>query len=94
MQIKELYPIGSVVLLKEGQKKLMIFGIMQTDEGADSAEYDYIGVMYPEGNIGQEMQFLFNHGDVAEVFHRGYEDDERDGFLVQLEGIYKKLGNE
>ncbi|MCL2024084.1 MAG: DUF4176 domain-containing protein [Oscillospiraceae bacterium] len=27
MQIKKLLPIGSVVLLKDGQKRLMIFGI-------------------------------------------------------------------
>ena len=91
MQIKQLLPIGSVVLLKDGQKKLMIFGIMQTDTGADNAEYDYIGVMYPEGNVGEEMQFLFNHSDVAEVFHRGYEDEERNTFLAQLEEIYKGL---
>ena len=91
MQIKELLPIGSVVLLKDGQKKLMIFGIMQTDAGAEDTEYDYIGVMYPEGNVGQEMQFLFNHGDIDEVFHRGFENEERDEFIVQLEEIYKDM---
>ena len=93
MQIKDLLPIGSVVLLKEGQKKLMVFGIMQTDAGAENAEYNYIGVMYPEGNVGEELQFLFNHEDIAEVFHRGYEDEERNEFLKQLEGIYKDLEN-
>ena len=93
MEIKELLPIGSVVLLKDGQKKLMVFGIMQTDAGADNKEYDYIGVMYPEGNVGQEMQFLFNHADIAEVFHRGFENEERDAFITKLEEIYKDLEN-
>ena len=94
MQIKDLLPIGSVVLLKEGQKKLMVFGVMQTDIGADDAEYDYIGVLYPEGNVGEEMQFLFNNSDIEEIFHRGYEDEEREDFLKQLEEIYKNLKNE
>ena len=30
--VKELLPIGSVVVLKGGEKKLMIFGIKQTDQ--------------------------------------------------------------
>ncbi|MDR1687867.1 MAG: DUF4176 domain-containing protein [Clostridiales bacterium] len=92
MQIKELLPIGSVVLLKEGQKKVMIFGIMQTDTGADNKEYDYIAVMYPEGNVGQEIQFLFNHEDIDQIFHRGYEDEEREQFLTKLDAIYKEMG--
>ena len=37
--MKELLPIGSVVLLKEGQKKLMIFGIKQMDSEV-LEEYD------------------------------------------------------
>ena len=32
MRIKELLPIGSIVLLKEGEKRLNIIGIMQSDE--------------------------------------------------------------
>ena len=48
--IKELLPIGSVVLLNEGTKKLMIYGVMQSD--TENNQYDYVGVLYPEGNIG------------------------------------------
>ena len=33
MKVKDLLPIGSVVLLKDGEKRLMINGIMQTDAG-------------------------------------------------------------
>ena len=31
MRIKDLLPIGSIVLLKDGEKRLMINGIMQSD---------------------------------------------------------------
>lgn len=81
--VKELLPIGSVVLLKGGQKKLMVFGIKQTDKEKQT-NYDYIGVIYPEGNIGYGGQFFFNHADIAQVFFKGYSDEERDKFIQRL----------
>jgi len=65
--VKELLPIGSVVILREGQKRLMTFGIKQQDMRTGT-EYDYLGVIYPEGNIGQGGQFFFNHADIEQVF--------------------------
>ncbi|HWQ79791.1 MAG TPA: DUF4176 domain-containing protein [Anaerovoracaceae bacterium] len=91
MKINELLPIGSVVRMLGGEKRLMIFGVKQSDESqGTSEEYDYIGVMYPEGNIGSEYQFLFNHEDIVEVFFRGFEDEERQNFLKQLSKAYDK----
>lgn len=81
--VKELLPIGSVVLLKNGEKRLMIFGIKQTD-GETQTDYDYIGVIYPEGNIGPGGQFFFNHKDIAEVVFKGYSDHEREAFIDRL----------
>lgn len=86
-KVKELLPIGSVVLLNEGIKPLMIYGIRQTNEETGE-EYDYIAVLYPEGNIGQAGQFLFTHEDIREVLFRGYEDESRDQFLDRLEEFY------
>ena len=48
MNVKELLPIGSVVLLEGAKKKLMIYGVGQTQLNEDK-DYDYIGVVYPEG---------------------------------------------
>ena len=64
--VKELLPIGSVVILREGQKRLMTFGIKQQDMRTGT-EYDYLGVIYPEGNIGQGGQFFFNQIGRAHV---------------------------
>lgn len=89
MYIKNLLPIGSVVLLKEGKKKLMIFGVKQMDSEVQ-VEYDYIGVLYPEGNIGIEGQYLFNHENIEQVFFRGYEDEEREQFINALEKYYEE----
>ena len=90
MNIKELLPVGSVVLLKDGEKRLMINGIMQTDAGGSGKEYDYLAVLYPEGHIGEEFQYLFNHDDINEVLFRGFEDEERVEFLSKLSSFYKK----
>lgn len=88
MNVKELLPIGSVVLLKEGKKRVMIFGVRQMDSTTE-IEYDYISVLYPEGNMGDGSQFLFNHSDIEKVFFRGYEDEEREDFLIALGTYYK-----
>ncbi len=89
MIINELLPIGSIVLLKDGEKKLMIIGIKQTDADGDGQEYDYLGVLYPEGHIGEQFQYLFNHDDINEIVFRGYEDDERREFLTKLSSLYE-----
>ena len=88
MEIKELLPIGSIVLLKDGKKKLMTFGVKQTDANTKK-EYDQIGVLYPEGNIGEGGQFLFNHADIEEIFFTGFEDEEREKFIDNLAKYYE-----
>ena len=75
--------------MEGGEKKLMIYGVKQTDN-EDQKEYDYIGVVYPEGNMGQGTQFLFNHSDIKEVYYRGYEDEERDEFIERLDEYYEQ----
>lgn len=87
MEIKELLPIGSVVLLEEGKKRLMIYGVRQTEQETGE-EYDYIGVVYPEGNMGQGTQFLFNHDQIKEVYYKGYDDEERQEFIKKLSDYY------
>jgi hypothetical protein len=68
-------PIGSVVLLKEGKKRLMIYGRRQRDT-ATNKDFDYLGCLYPEGNVDKKFSFMFNHRDIAQIFHRGCDDAE------------------
>ena len=90
MKIRDFLPVGSVVLLKNGEKKLMVCGIKQTEVGGSEKEYDYLGVLYPEGHIGDEFQYLFNAEDIDKVYFRGYENEEREAFLDRLEDIYER----
>ncbi len=87
--VRELLPIGSVVLLEEATKKIMIYGIKQTD-GETDIDYDYLGVVYPEGNLGEGSSFFFDHDQIEQVYFRGYEDDEREDFIGRLEAFYNE----
>lgn len=89
MNVNELLPIGSIVLLEGAEKKLMIFGVGQT-QLEENKDFDYIGVVYPEGNMGEGSQFLFNHSDIEEVIFRGYEDEERESFLEMLNSYFEE----
>lgn len=90
VKIKDLLPIGSIVLLKGGEKRLMICGILQSEASEDAKNYDYLGTLYPEGHIGEGFQYLFNHEDISEIVFRGYEDEERDAFLEKLSALYQQ----
>ena len=92
--IRKFLPIGSVVVLKNGTKRLMIFGIIQSNAENPAEEYDYIGVPYPEGNMGQDYQYLFYHNDIEKVYFKGFEDVERQEFIDNLEEFYKNQFNQ
>ncbi|UOY92499.1 DUF4176 domain-containing protein [Ectobacillus sp. JY-23] len=72
---KKLLPIGTVVLLKEGRKKLMIYGRLQIQESSQTV-FDYIGCLYPEGYLNPDLSFVFNPEDITEVFHLGFDNEE------------------
>jgi len=88
MNINELLPIGSIVLLEGGEKRLMVCGVKQSDASGAGKEYDYMGVLYPEGHLGDGFQYLFDHSDIAHIVFRGYEDAERTDFLAKLSVYY------
>jgi len=78
-----LLPIGSVVLLKDGNKRLMVYGLLQL-RNSDKKVFDYLGCYYPEGYISQEHAFLFNAEDIAEVSYVGFVDSEYQIFNNKL----------
>ena len=81
--MKKLLPIGSVVLLSGGEKHLMIIGVIQTNP-EDGMEYDYLACLYPEGFVGQEHMYLFNHEEINRIDAEGFEDEEHDEFRNML----------
>ena len=81
---KDLLPIGSVVLLKGGEKRLMICGRIQAKRGDDNI-YDYSACYYPEGIIDSTSMYFFNRDSIDRVFFIGFQDLEeisyREGFV-------------
>ena len=89
MKFCELLPVGSVVLLKDALKKLIVIGLMpikHLETGEDIA-YDYVGLPYPEGYIGTESAMLFKHENIEEIVFTGYSNDERITFVETIQKI-------
>ncbi len=85
--MKNYLPIGTVVLLKNGSKKLMIYGRRQSRVTDVEREYDYIGCLYPEGNIDENYMYLFDHESIDQVIYRGYSDAEEEAYVSKLNEV-------
>lgn len=87
-------PIGTVVLLKGGKKRLMITGFCSFDEEKKDKAYDYTGCLYPEGIISSKQMALFNHNQIEKVFYLGLRDEEEQKFkqklVAELNNIIKR----
>ena len=93
---RKYLPIGTVILLKEGKKRLMITGFCPVaNEDGKKKMYDYTGVIYPEGVVSASQMLLFNHAQIEKIFHMGmYKDEEEKAFKQNLIKTVKALGKE
>lgn len=87
-------PIGSVVLLENGTKRLMITGFCVVPNDDKTKVYDYSGCLYPEGVISSEQIALFNHDQIKTIYAIGYSDDEEKKFKVNLQKTISEIENE
>lgn len=78
MKIKFL-PLGTVVLLKGGRKRVMITGYGPID--GSGKVFDYTGCLYPEGVISSNETLLFNHEQLESLYFNGFFDNEAYEFL-------------
>ena len=84
-QIREKYlPVGTVVLLQNGTKRVMINGFCTMDANKPDKIYDYSGVLFPEGSLSSDQTLLFDHHQIVRVDHRGLDDQEEKDFKVKL----------
>lgn len=84
----DLLPLGSVVTLKEGNKKIMIVGRIQRNVETKEI-FDYSAVLWPEGIINSKKLYLFNHSDIQHLYFVGLQDVEEFNFRYELEENYK-----
>lgn len=77
-------PIGTVVLLKNATKRLMILGYSRYQAGDQTKVYDYCGCTYPEGFISPDKTAVFDHEQIAQIYALGYQNDEQIAFRQRL----------
>lgn len=88
-------PIGTVVLLKNGNKKVMITTyLIFPDQGKDTKMYDYGACTFPEGVIESGYAIAFNHDDIKEVVFLGCADDEQKRFSQLLLSNEEQIRNQ
>ena len=76
----EILPIGSVVLLKNSERKVMVMGLLQGNPEHLDKVYDYCGCIYPEGYMDANNIFLFDEEQIQEISFRGFDDEEQKEF--------------
>ena len=90
MAASPLLAIGSVVLLKESSKRLMIYGRMQRELDGERV-WDYIACLYPEGNINPDHSFLFDHDQIENIYFLGFQDEEEIKFQQYMQSMENSL---
>ncbi len=95
---KSLLPIGSVVLLKGGTKRVMVIGfapkVASEEDGKQKEDmWDYSGCIYPEGLLSSDQILVFDHSQISEVFNVGYQDDEEKEFKKKLQEYFDNQNN-
>lgn len=86
-----LLPIGTVVLLTESTKKVMIIGFLQKEIAGTGKVWDYAGCVYPEGYMQPDKTYLFNSDQIERIYSVGYQDEEQFNFKVRVDGIWEGL---
>ena len=92
MVIQGLLPIGSVVLLKDSTKRVMIIGVCQASDSPEGKKaYDYAGCVFPEGYMDANKNYLFNHDQIDKLYFIGYQDDEQLRFKEKADELMAKI---
>lgn len=77
-------PLGSLVLLNGGEKKIMIISrAIAMKLSGENVYFEYGGCTYPEGLLGDAVAY-FNNEDVKEILDKGYVDDEESEMIKKL----------
>lgn len=97
-KIPEKYlPIGTVVMLKGGTKRVMIAGFCAIQpEDENKKVWDYSGCIYPEGFLTSNQTCLFDHDQIDQIYHLGLsgdEDNEEKEFKEKLNTVINEINS-
>ena len=86
-------PVGSVVLLKDAKRPVVIIGFSVIEKG-ERKVWDYLGCAYPVGVVGTDKNLLFQRNQIEKIISKGYEDEECKKFLKMMQGQYEEIKKE
>lgn len=84
-------PLGTVVLLEGGTKRVMITGFATASSDDPDLIYDYAGCMYPQGFVTSNQTVLFDHDQIQKIYHFGLIDPEWVEFQDNLKKFLENL---
>lgn len=91
MKYEKYFPIGTVVKLKGATKRCMIIGFCAMTNDNNEKVYDYSGCLYPEGLVSSNQTLLFDHDQIAQIYHFGLTDEEEKTFQTKLKELNNKI---
>lgn len=82
--MKKYLPLGSIVLLKGGMQKILIISrALKVRNGDKEYFFDYGGVLYPEGLVGDQMAY-FNEDKISKIVFEGYSDIDNENMVENI----------
>ncbi len=93
MNGQKYLPVGTVVLLQNGSKRVMINGFCTMDANKPDKVYDYSGVLFPEGSLSSDQTLLFDHSQIVRIDHMGLVDREEQEFKIKLNSLVEQTQN-
>lgn len=82
--MEKYLPIGTVVMLKNGFKELMITGYMVRSSERPNEIYDYCACYFPEGVVSSDYNLMFNHEQIEKILFEGFKNEASEKFLKVL----------
>lgn len=80
---KSVLPLGSVVLLKDAKRYLVVMGYLIIEEGTNKV-WDYMGCAYPIGAISSDAILTFDTNQIEKVIFKGFSDEDGENFRKKV----------
>lgn len=91
-QLTEWLPAGSVVMLEDGERPIMVAGFM-IEDAVSGRYWDYVGYPYPEGCREADTDYFFDRSMIESVLLVGYLDTTGQAFRDYLASTEESFEN-
>lgn len=85
--LNKYLPIGSICVLKNANRKVMITGFCIKGTETGDKVFDYVGCFYPEGILSLNKNILFDHEQIEKVVCVGFINEEEKSFKAKVNDI-------